>query len=533
MDKLVEGVALIGGRAVRGTGAAFRAYAPQAEEWLEPPFRAVDAGQLDVACRLAEEAFGSYSKTSDLVRAELLECIAEQILALGDALIVRAMAETALPRPRLEGERARTIHQLRLFAEALRNGGFSEPRLDAPLPTRQPPRPGLRARLMAVGPVAVFGASNFPLAFSVAGGDTAAALAVGCPVIVKGHPAHPGTSELVGRAVVEAVQRTGLPAGTFSLLCGAEHEIGTRLVAHPAVQAVGFTGSRRGGLALVAAAAARARPIPVFAEMSSINPVVLLPDLLKVRAEAVAHQFAASLTLGVGQFCTNPGLVLAMEDEEFRAFAQAATRVLSAAPEGCMLSPGIAQAFREGEARLAALDGVAPLLRTRSTGCKVTPSLFVTSGARFLSEPLMAEEVFGPSAVLVGCRSRDELVEVLHSLEGQLTASLHLLTDSESDLAWARHLLPVLERKAGRIVANGFPTGVEVTHAMVHGGPFPATSDGRSSSVGTLAAGRFLRPVCYQDLPQALLPEVLRDATRASAERHVAWRRLDGRLAQG
>lgn len=527
MSNTIQGLALIGGQPVRGAGKPFQAFDPGKNQALGPDFNAVDAAQVAQACALANAAFDAFRATSDHERADFLELIAAQILALGDDLILRAMAESGLPRARLEGERGRTLNQLKLFAELLREGSWQDARIDTALPTRTPPRPDLRLRFVGVGPVAVFGASNFPLAFSVAGGDTAAALAAGCPVVVKGHPAHPGTSELVGRAIVEAVKRSQLPAGVFALLPGNGHDVGTALVSHPAIQAVGFTGSRAGGLALMAVAAARPHPIPVYAEMSSINPTILLPGALKARGAEIATGFAGSLTLGVGQFCTNPGLVLGMAGDDFDRFAVAAAEALKPVPAATMLTPGIASAYQRGELQLAGLAQVDALLRGTSSGCQGAPSLFKTTGAAFLAYHAMQSEIFGPASLLVACKDLAELLAVIEGLEGQLTATLQLQDDDESDLAAARALLPALERKVGRILANGYPTGVEVSTAMVHGGPFPATSDGRSSSVGTAAIQRFLRPVCYQNLPRALLPAVLREPN----ERGV-WRRRDGALTR-
>jgi NADP-dependent aldehyde dehydrogenase len=527
MDFTIQGLALIHGEPVLGTGPAFEAFNPATGESIGPAFHAVDVDQVDAACRIAGAAFDGFRATSDHERADFLEQIGAQIMAIGDELIARAMAETGLPRARLEGERGRTVNQLKLFAELLREGSWQDARIDSALPQRQPPRPDLRLRFVGVGPVAVFGASNFPLAFSVAGGDTAAALAAGCPVVVKAHPAHPGTSELVGRAVCAAIRQCGLPAGVFALLTGAGHEIGEALVRHPAIQAVGFTGSRSGGTSLMAVAAARPQPIPVYAEMSSINPVILLPGALIQRGVEIATGFAQSLTLGVGQFCTNPGLVLGLAGAKLDGFAAAAAEALRPLPAGVMLTPGIAAAYQRNESALAEQPGVEAVLRGTSSGCMGAPSLFKTTAAAFQANPDMAHEVFGPSSLIVACRDLEELHGLIESLEGQLTATLQLQDDNESDLAAARKLLPALERKVGRILVNGFPTGVEVSTAMVHGGPFPATSDGRSSSVGTAAILRFLRPVCYQNLPRALLPAVLREPN----ERGV-WRRHDGALTR-
>jgi NADP-dependent aldehyde dehydrogenase len=528
MSYELQGLSLIGGQAVAGTGIdVFQGFDPQRGVPLEPAYRSVCSAQIDEACQLAATAFDELRAAGDEQRAELLERIATEILQLGDALIERAMAESGLPRARLEGERGRTVNQLKLFADLLREGSWTDARLDSPLPERKPPRPDLRLRHVGIGPVAVFGASNFPLAFSVAGGDTAAALAAGCPVVVKAHPAHPGTSELVGRAIAAAVKHCNLPAGVFALLAGVGHEVGEVLARHPAIQAVGFTGSRAGGLALMKVAAARPQPIPVYAEMSSINPVLLLPAALKARGAAIAAEFAGSLTMGVGQFCTNPGLLLGLAGADLDRFASAATEALKPLPAGVMLNPGIAANYRRGEQQLAEQAGVQTLLRGASEACQASASLFRCTAAEFLANPKLGHEVFGPASLLVACTDEDELLAVTEAIEGQLTATLQLQDGDEGDLALARRLLPVLERKVGRILANGFPTGVEVSTAMVHGGPFPATSDGRSSSVGTAAIQRFLRPVSYQNLPRALLPAVLREPN----ERGV-WRRRDGLLTR-
>lgn len=469
-----------------------------------------EAGAADVsdACALAVAAFPSFSGLSPDRRASFLEAIGDAILAIGDILIVTAMAETGLPRPRLEGERMRTVNQLRMFAEELRLGRWIDAVIDQALPSRVPPRPDLRRMNQAVGPVAVFGASNFPLAFSVAGGDTASALAAGCPVVVKGHPAHPGTGELVARAVRAAIQSAGLPEGVFSYLPGTSHALGTALVSDPRIKAVGFTGSRSGGLALMAVAAARSEPIPVFAEMSSINPVVLCPGALECHAEGLGAAFAASLSLGAGQFCTNPGLVLAIDSPSLDRFIAAAGDAIRSAPAAVMLTPGIHEAFVSGvDAALGEAD--LSLVARGSAGGErqACPALFSTTASAFIANPALSHELFGAASTIVRCADEDELAQVIRHCEGQLTATVHLTADDE---AIGAKILPLLAEKAGRVLANGWPTGVEVTRAMVHGGPYPATSDGRSTSVGTLAMTRFLRPVCYQDIPDVLLPPALR-----------------------
>lgn len=523
----ITGDMLIGASAVRGTKGTLRAFDPVHNTEIEPTFGAGGAVEVDRACDLAALAFDPYRHAPLETRARFLEAIAGNILALGDALIERAHLESALPVARLEGERGRTVGQLKLFASLVREGRWLTATLDSALPERTPlPRPDLRLQKIPVGPVAVFGASNFPLAFSVAGGDTASALAAGCPVVVKAHPAHLGTSELVGRAIQKAVADSGLPEGVFSLVVGAGNEIGEALVRHPAIKSVGFTGSRRGGLALVEIASKRREPIPVFAEMSSINPFFVLPGALAKRAETLASSLIDSVTLGVGQFCTNPGLVLVLEGPHTRGFIDAAAQALAKKSAQTMLSPGIATAYQDGVTHRAQQSGVQSVAQGTATeaACAALPVLFETSAAQFFASAQLEGEIFGPSSLIVTCADMDEMVQVAEHLEGQLTATLQLEAD---DHALARQLLPTLERKAGRILANGFPTGVEVSYAMVHGGPFPATSDARATSVGATAIERFLRPVCYQDLPAELLPEALHDDNPLKL-----WRLRDGKLGQ-
>lgn len=520
----ITGEAIIGGVHERGTEGSFKAWDPSRRDYLEPAFHMVSSDQIDRACRMAGEAFDSFRATTDEQRARFLDSVAQQIMLLGDELIERAMLESGLPRVRLEGERGRTCNQLRMFAELLREGSWRDARLDTPLPERAPPRPDLRYHLIGVGPVAVFAASNFPLAFSVAGGDTASAFAAGCPVVLKAHSSHPGTSELVARAVARAVQQCELPAGVFSLLTGTGSRIGQALVGHPAIQAVGFTGSRGGGTALMAVAAARKQPIPVYAEMSSINPVFLMPHALEHRAEDIGKGFAASLVLGVGQFCTNPGLVLAIEGPGLATFCKSASAALDATEAAVMLNQNIAESYRKGVDALAANQTVSTLARLEFGEGKGAAALFRVSADEFLQRHELHEEVFGPASLVVVCRDAAKMREVVEVLEGQLTATLQMDPEDHADV---RALLPLLERKVGRILANGFPTGVEVSTAMVHGGPFPATADGRSTSVGTGAIARFLRPVCYQNLPQELLPEALRDGNPQGI-----WRRKDGALTK-
>lgn len=525
----LTGEMLIGRAAIRGQAGSQRAFNPTANaEIPEPEFGLGSRENVERAVDLATRAFDSYRNLPLERRAAFLEAIAEEILALGDALIERAHAESGLPVARLTGERARTAGQLRLFAQVVRDGHFLRATIDTAQPERQPaPRADLRLAKIPLGPVAVFGASNFPLAFSVAGGDTASALAAGAPVIVKAHSAHLGTSELVGRAIQKAAERLDMPEGVFSLLIGAGRDIGEALVAHPGIKAVGFTGSRQGGLALLRIANSRHEPIPVYAEMSSINPVFLLPRALSARAEALAQGFADSLTMGAGQFCTNPGLVLAIDGPDLQRFVTAAGKALSAKAAQTMLTPGIHAAYESGRAQVDALEGVERVASGAQAGGQANAAqaaLYVTDAQRLLRTPELQAEMFGPASVVVKARSLDELLQVADLLEGQLTATLHL---DEGDHSAARRLLPVLERKCGRILANGFPTGVEVCHAMVHGGPFPATSNAMYSSVGSSAIDRFLRPVCYQDIAAELLPAALQQANPQGV-----WRLVDGAMEQ-
>ncbi|GGF98098.1 2,5-dioxovalerate dehydrogenase [Rhodococcoides trifolii] len=521
----LTGELIIAGSFVAGTGTQIRAIDPSTGDEIDPPFGHGGDADVDAACAAAADAFDEYRSTTSEHRATFLEAIASNLEDLGDTLIQRAVRESGLPVGRITGEVGRTSGQLRLFASVLRDGGWNGARIDPAQPDRAPlPRADIRQRKIPLGPVVVFGASNFPLAFSVAGGDTASALAAGCPVIVKAHDAHPGTSELVGRAITDAVAATGMPAGTFSLLFGSGRGLGTALVTDPRIKAVGFTGSRSGGTALVAAAASRPEPIPVYAEMSSINPVFPLDAALRTRGEELGKAFVASLTLGSGQFCTNPGLVIAVDGPGLDAFTAAARDAVSESTPTTMLTPNIATSYADG---VAALDGPATVVArggdTQAPNA-CSAALFTTDAESFLASEVLQQEVFGSSSLIVRCTDTDQVRSVAAHLEGQLTATIH--TD-DADHDEAARLLHVLELRAGRILFNGWPTGVEVGHAMVHGGPFPATSDSRTTSVGSLAIERFLRPVAYQDVPSALLPSAIADGNPD----HI-WRRVDGTLSQ-
>ncbi|WP_432239675.1 aldehyde dehydrogenase (NADP(+)) [Herbaspirillum robiniae] len=519
----LTGEMLIGFSEVRGTAGKQTAMNPATNAMIpEPVFGMGGSGEVERAAVLAASAFDEYRSLALETRAQFLEEIAEQILALGDVLIERAHAESGLPLARLQGERGRTVSQLRLFASVVREGQFQGVVVDHAQPDRQPlPRSDIRLMKIGVGPVAVFGASNFPLAFSVAGGDTASALAAGCPVIVKAHSAHLGTSELVGRAIQTAAKKLKLPDGVFSLLIGAGRQLGEALVAHPDVKAVGFTGSRQGGLALVGIANSRAEPIPVYAEMASINPVFIFPAALKNRAEAIGKGFAGSLTMGAGQFCTNPGLVFAVAGADLDRFIESASAAVTGVAAQTMLTSGIHNAYCEGVSALGAIAGVSRVAAGQSEDSKnnaAQAQIYVTDAGHFLASGHLREEVFGPASLIVKLTDVAEMEKIAASLEGQLTATLQI---DEEDYTAARNLLPTLEKKVGRILANGFPTGVEVCHAMVHGGPFPSTSNAKYTSVGATAIERFLRPISYQDIPDVLRPDALKNDNPQSLRRIV------------
>jgi 2,5-dioxopentanoate dehydrogenase len=522
MTATLTGNLLIGATEYRGTAGEVCGVDPRTGQDLKPSYGLGKEADVARAAELAEAAFDSYRSTSPADRSAFLQTIADRITAVGDEILEQVQLETGLPQGRVVGELARTTNQLRLFAKILLDGDWLDARIDPALPDRTPmPRPDIRQRRIPLGPVAVFAASNFPLAFSVAGGDTASALAAGAPVVVKAHSAHPGTSELVGRAIQTAVRDCGLHEGVFSLLFGSGPGLGTALVTDPRIRAVGFTGSRSGGLALVAAAAARPEPIPVYAEMSSINPVVILPGALRSRAIELGQGLIGSMTTGTGQLCTSPGLVFTIEGEGLAEFVAAASAALREIPAAPMLSPGIGQAFVTGVQALTKAPEVETLAAGGTDNEIATPGqahLFRTSNEALRTNPVLQEEVFGASSLIVSVQSLDELKETLAGLEGQLTMTVQA---DDDDLASAAELLPLLERKAGRILFNGWPTGVEVGYAMVHGGPFPATSDVRTTSVGAAAIERFLRPVAYQNLPPALHPAGLDDANQLGLPRRI------------
>jgi len=525
MKTQLTGHSLISGISIQETGTPFRAVNPATDQELEPQYDQLAKASVDAVAIQAQKAFQDYSLRSGADKAAFLRQIADNIEAVIEDLVEKMPTETALPEPRVRGEAGRTMGQLRLFAGLVEEGSWLDARIETALPDRQPlPKPDVRSLLQPLGPVVVFCASNFPLAFSVAGGDTAAALAAGCPVIVKAHHSHPGTAEIVGQAIMKAVETCGMPKGTFSLIYGSGREIGTALVQHPAVKAVGFTGSRSGGTALMKAAFERDEPIPVFAEMSSINPVVVLPEALQESGSQIAQGLQGSVTLGLGQFCTNPGLVFLPEGDAANAFASELKEGLAKAAPGHSLNSGIASSYRNVIQELANLSGDGVIAHHVTKGaengskCQVGTALFQVTSEAFHSNEALHQEAFGPSTTLVTYANESSLIKALNSLEGQLTGTLH---GSENDLKQATEVIAALQQRVGRILFGGFPTGVEVCHSMVHGGPFPSTSDGRSTSVGSMAIQRFVRAVCYQSAPDSLLPDALKNGNPLGISRQV------------
>jgi NADP-dependent aldehyde dehydrogenase len=509
---------IAGTRSQRGK-ATFNAEQAGTGKSLSIAFAEATPEEIDLACVKAAHAAPVWANTSLAKRADLLDAIATELESRADAFVEQAGAETGLPEARIRGELGRTSGQLRLFAGVVREGAFLGVRIDHGDPDRAPaPKPDLRQYQIPLGPVGVFGASNFPLAFSVCGGDTASALAAGCPVVVKAHPAHPGTSAIAAEAVESAVANLEVPAGVFSMLQGSSHALGAALVQHSAIQAIGFTGSQRGGLALQALAQSRAVPIPVYAEMGSVNPLFILPGALSERAEAIAEGLAGSITMGCGQFCTKPGLVFVPRSDALSSFNDALSAKLQSLPANAMLHSGILAAYEQGCHVLDQADGVERLAAGEEKAGLAQAKAYITNETTFLANPALAEEIFGPVTLIIAMDDPAQATTLADALQGQLTAGIHL---SQSDIAIAEPLIERLQQKAGRILANGYPTGVEVGEAMVHGGPYPATTDSRTTSVGTRAIERFLRPLALQDMPDALLPAALREANPLGLPRRV------------
>lgn len=521
----LTGKNFIGNERSGSGGLTFQAVNPVNGEKLLPEFDEATPDEIDAAVCKADQAFQTYRKKSGLEKAAFLEKIGDEIMALGDDLIERCCAETGLPEGRLTGERGRTVNQLKLFANLLKEGSWVDARIDTAILDREPaPKPDIRSMKIALGPAGVFGSSNFPLAFSVAGGDTASALAAGCTIVVKAHPAHPGTCEMVANAIVNAVKKSGMPDGTFSMLQGPSTVVGMGIVTHPMIKAVGFTGSKRGGKALFDAAVRREEPIPVYAEMGSINPVFVLPGAMKEKKDEIAAGLAASVTLGVGQFCTNPGVVAFEDSEDGKKFQQAIADNINKMNAGDMLTEAIYNAYLQNLEKMSTQPGVKVLATGKEKQGSYTgnPTLLQADARDFLSNDQLEEEVFGPSTLAVTAENKNDLLKVARKLKGHLTATLWA---TEQDLAEYGELVAILEQKVGRLIINGVPTGVEVCHSMIHGGPFPATTDSRSTSVGTTAIHRFTRPVCYQNFPDSLLPDELKNDNPLEI-----WRLYNGEL---
>jgi len=525
---LIAGKNLIGFAQSAQGEKKFRGFNPRAGAALEPDFHEASEAEVNRALELAAQAAVPLRALSAEKRATFLMAVREEILALGDALVERAVQESGLDTARLTGERDRTTNQLKLFADIVTEGSWVDARIDTALPERKPlPRPDIRRMLQPIGPVVVFGASNFPLAFSVAGGDTASAFAAGNPVVVKGHPAHPGTSELVASAIVKAVKAQGLPEGTFSLLHATSPAVSIAVVKHRETKAVGFTGSGRAGRALFDAAAARPEPIPVYAEMGSTNPLFVLPSAIAGKAEALAEALFKSVTLGVGQFCTCPGLVFGIDSTEFGKFVEKLSTQFAQGSPGTMLNPGVVKGYEERFGSAAGVKSVVVHKSAKGAASEHTegqPGVILTDAKTWLANQTLHEEIFGPATVVIKCGSAAELMQCADALSGTLTATLHGNAD---ELAEHAALVDVLTRKAGRLIFNGFPTGVEVGYAMHHGGPYPATTDAKFTSVGSAAILRFARPVCYQNFPDSLLPAELQKANPRAILRNI-----DGRLTR-
>ncbi|MCM3901261.1 MAG: aldehyde dehydrogenase (NADP(+)) [Pyrinomonadaceae bacterium] len=527
----LHGTSIIGGKpsgAANKDAVTFRAFNPALGQELEPLFFEASDSEIERAFSLADAAALELRRRSPEDIAVFLENIGEQIVAPGEQLLERASAESGLPLKRLTGERGRTVDQLRMFARIVREGCWLEATIDLADAERKPlPKPDLRRMLIPIGPVVVFGASNFPLAFSVAGGDTASALAAGNPVIVKAHPAHPGTSEMVASAIVHAAEKSGMPGGVFSLLQGTSHELSLKVVQHPSACAVGFTGSLRGGRAIFDAAVQRPNPIPVYAEMGSVNPVFVLPGALRERAEAFAVGLQQSVTLGVGQFCTCPGIVVGLAGSEMDQFIDRTEELFATSTPATMLHPGILRSYQDGLRRLQQVEGIRmrrSAVSAEQQKTEAQPAVLITNARTLLSCEELSEEVFGPSTVVVSAASKDELMKVARGLRGHLTATIHGTNDDLNEFA---ELIGVLQTRVGRLVFNGFPTGVEVCAAMHHGGPYPATTDAHWTSVGAFAIKRFARPICFQNFPESVLPLELQDKNHRNI-----WRMVDDQLTK-
>lgn len=508
---MITGKNYIGNQLLAKGNKTYKTFNPQLNLENTPIYTEATTEEIDEAVTLASKAFKTYRNVSGKKKAEFLNAIADEILALDSELIKIYCDETGLPEGRAMGERGRTVGQLRAFAELLQEGSWVEASIDTAQPERKPmPKSDIRKMLVPLGPVVVFGASNFPLAYSTAGGDTAAALAAGCPVLVKSHPMHAGTGELVASAIIKAAEKTGMPNGVFSNLNSSGIEVGTQLVLHPGVKAVGFTGSIRGGRALYDLAAKREEPIPVFAEMGSINPVVMLPKALKNRGEALAKTYASSITVGTGQFCTNPGLLLGMKGDSLSNFIQNLSDEIIKIEPSCMLHPNIIGAYETNKQKALSQPELTVVAHF-DTDVKTNyarQTITTVEGSTFLKNTSLHQEVFGPYSMVVQCENKEQLEQIISKLEGQLTGTL--IADNEEANEYPE-VVEALQNRVGRIIYNGVPTGVEVCPSMVHGGPYPASTDSRFTAVGIHSIKRWVRPFSYQDWPNNLLPNELKN----------------------
>lgn len=496
---------------------------------IDNPHTFVEAtnAEIEEAVSLAHEAYQTFQKTTGKEKAKFLRAIADEIMALDQELIDRYMSETGLPEGRAKGERGRTIGQLTMFADLVENGSWVDATIDTADLDRTPiPKQDIRKMLMPLGPVVVFGASNFPLAYSTAGGDTAAAFAAGCPVIVKSHPMHAGTGELVAIAIQKAAQKTGMPNGVFSNLNSSGIEVGVQLVEHPKVKAVGFTGSIKGGRALLDLASKRPEPIPVFAEMGSINPVLILPDALQNRGEQLAKTYAKSITLGTGQFCTNPGLILGLKSDLLTNFIQTLSENILEIEPSCMLHPAIMNNYESNKSQALAQSGLKVTSEYQNDVATnhARQTISTVSGKTFLANPTLHQEVFGPFSIVVQCESVEELHQIIQQLEGQLTGTI---IAEENEIQHYPQLIEALRNRVGRIIFNGVPTGVEVCPAMLHGGPYPASTDSRFTAVGIHSIKRWVRPISYQSWPNHLLPDELKNENPLGITRLVNGKNTD------
>lgn len=522
----LTGQQLIGYRESDESNEVFPALDPRNGFGLETVFHEATKKEINEAVALADSVFGEFRDRIAEARADFLEAICEETMALGDDLLERASAETGHPLARCEMERTRAVNQAYMFADLIREGSWADARINLGDPTRQPmPKPDVRSVMQPIGPIAVFGASNFPIAISVLGADTISAFAAGCPVVVKAHPAHPGTCELAARAIIAAAKRTNMPEGVFSMVQGRTTDVGTWLVQHPKIMAAAFTGSLGGGRALMDVAAARPVPIPFYAEMGSVNPIFVLPGALKGQKEQIATGFVSALTMGVGQFCTNPGVVAGMESEDWDEFSELVAKKVAEFAPATMLHAGIHSTYTTGiESRDESED--LELLGKSSAkpdpeACEAAAYVYKTSQQGIMRDPSLLDELFGPTSTLVNCGSVEDMVAIADKIDGSLSASVH---GTEEDLIEFRPLLKVLQRKAGRLIFNGYPVGIEVCHSIHHGGPYPAASHSFFTSIGTRCIQRFVRPVCYQDWPDAQLPMALQNANPRGV-----WRLVDGK----